>query len=163
MPDWSERSVANGTEHLVADAIAARDELFAALEQVAPDRLGSPALVGEWGARELVAHLGYWAGHGAELIHAAQQAREPEGNLGSAEIERRNRTVARVAATSELATVLRREAASFESLVRLLAAMDPALLQVAVNGPGTLEQAIVEDGAKHYREHAEALRGAIGT
>ena len=144
---------------LVAALVAARGEFLAALDAVDPSRLAQPGLVGDWSARELIAHLGYWAGHAAELIHAAERGDAPEAGLSGAEVEARNRTVARVAAQADLATVRRREEGAFEALVERLAAVAPELLDMPLDGPGTLEQAIDEDGAAHYREHAEQLRG----
>jgi Mycothiol maleylpyruvate isomerase N-terminal domain len=144
---------------LVTDLVAAREELLAALRAVEPSRHAEPGLAGEWSAREMIAHLGYWAGHATELIHAAERGDAPETGLSAEEIESRNRTVARVAAQADLATVRRREQAAFDALVHRLAAIAPDLLDLPLEGPGTLERAIEEDGAAHYREHAEQLRG----
>ncbi|MCA1587628.1 MAG: DinB family protein [Chloroflexi bacterium] len=144
---------------LVAELVAARGEFLAALDAVDPSRLTRSGLVGEWSARELIAHLGYWAGHAAELIHAAEHGDAPEAGLSGEEVEARNRTVARVAAQEDLATVRLREQGAFDALAERLAAIAPELLDLSLDGPGTLEQAIDEDGAAHYREHAEQLRG----
>jgi hypothetical protein len=153
-------SVEGRTRALVADLVAARGEFLAALEAVEPSRLMRPGLVGDWSGRELIAHLGYWAGHGAELIHAAELGEPPEAGLSGDDVEARNRTVARVAAQADLATVRRREEGAFDALAQRLAAIAPELLDLPLEGPGTLERAIEEDGAAHYREHAEGLRGA---
>lgn len=144
---------------MVAELVAARAEFLAALEDVEPSRLTRPGLVGEWSARELIAHLGYWAGHGAELIHAAERGEPPEAGLSGDDVEARNQTVARVAAQADLATVRRREEGAFDALAERLAAMAPELLELPLEGVGTLERAIDEDGAAHYREHAAQLRG----
>ena len=146
---------------LVADLVAVRDELMARVERLGPERVTAPGLIGEWSGQQLIAHVGYWAGHATELIHAAELGSEPEGGLGRDEIEARNRTVADVAAQTNLATVRRREAGSFEALVNRLRAMDPALLDLPVRGPGTLERAVREDGPDHYREHAAHLAEAL--
>lgn len=117
----------------------------------------APGLIGEWSARELIAHLGYWSGHAAELIHAAQQ--DPGDARGSAEpsVDEINETVARIARDTDLATVRRREAASVEALVERLRALDPALLERRLADGATLEEGIREDGPLHYREHTEEL------
>jgi hypothetical protein len=146
-------------EALVIDLLAAREEFLAALQAVEPSRLTRPGLVGDWTERELIAHLGYWAGHAAELIHAAERGDVPEPGLSGEEVDARNRTVARVAAQTDLATVMRREQGAFDALAQRLAAIAPDLLDLPVDGPGTLERAIEEDGAAHYREHAAQLRG----
>ena len=152
-------SAAGRAGALVTELVAARGEFLAALDAVEPSRLAQSGLVGEWSARELLAHLGYWAGHAAELIHAAERGDVPEAGLSGEEVEARNRTVARVAAQADLPTVRRREQGAFEALAQRLAAIAPDLLDLPLEGPGTLEQAIEEDGAAHYREHAEQLRG----
>src|SRR5918995_747215 len=65
--------VTNDVEALAYELTAARADFLAALEAV--DQT-APALVGDWSARELVAHLGYWAGHAVEVIHAVESGRD---------------------------------------------------------------------------------------
>jgi hypothetical protein len=140
-------------ERLIGDLVEARDAFLGAL-----DRLDHSApLMGEWGARELVAHLGYWAGHAAEAIHAVEQDRAAEFEPEGIDVEQRNATVARVARATNLATVRRREAASVEALLERLRALDPAQLDVEMGDGDTLEAAIRDDGPDHYREHTEGL------
>ena len=74
-------------------------------------------VVGEWSARELVAHLGYWAGHAVEVIHAVETGRAAEVGIGEPSVDERNETVARVARQTDLATVRKREAASAQALL----------------------------------------------
>lgn len=144
-------------DSLVDDLLAARGQLLDATSQVASDSVLTPGLIGEWSARELIAHLGYWSGHAAELIHAT------EGGLGDRDcadgpaVDEINETVARIARGTDLATVRRREAASVEALVERLRALDPALLAARLADGATLEEGIREDGPLHYREHAEEL------
>jgi hypothetical protein len=140
-------------EALVDDLIGARRDFLAALERADP----RSALVGDWTARELVAHLGYWVGHAAEAIHAVEQGRAPEGEIDDREVDERNATVARVARQTDLATVRRREAASVEALVERLRAIDPAILETRTADDETLEDAIRVDGPDHYREHLDQL------
>ena len=149
-------------EALLNDVIEARRDLLAALEELPAEKLDVPGLVGEWSARELIAHLGYWVGHAVEAIHLAEQGRAAEFEVGDDEVEARNAVVARVARESGLATVQARERASFEALVQRLQDLDPALLDVRLADWGTLGEGIREDGPAHYREHAEQLRAAAG-
>ena len=92
--------------------------------QIADD----PGLVGDRSARELIAHLGYWAGPDRGDPRRTRTAarrggdRRPDGD----EV---NGTVARVAPRHALATVRKREAASVEALLDACAAFDPALLR----------------------------------
>jgi hypothetical protein len=148
-----------GTDALVADLQRERDGFFEALSAVAPESLTTPGLVGEWSAREIIAHLGYWAGHAVEAIHAVEQDRIEPDEL---ETDAVNETVARVARTTDLATVRKREAASVEALVERLRALDPALLPLELPEGDTLLDAVRGDGPDHYREHAEQLRQVLG-
>jgi hypothetical protein len=55
---------------LIAELQRERGGFFEALSAISPESLTTPGLIGEWSAREVVAHLGYWAGHAVEAIHA---------------------------------------------------------------------------------------------
>jgi hypothetical protein len=149
-------------EAIAADLVQAREAFFAALEALPASLRDAPSLVGEWGIRELIAHLGYWAGHAAESIHAAELGRADEFEVGDMEVEERNATVARVARAASLATVRQREQGSIDALLDRLQRLDPALLGVQLGTWGTLEAGLREDGPVHYREHAEQLRALAG-
>ena len=144
------------------ELVAERSELLALLESLEPARMNAPALVGDWGARELVAHLGYWAGHAVEVIHAVEGGRTHEIGLDEPSVDERNATVARVARQTDLATARKREAASVQALLDRLATLDPAFLAERLPDGTSLEEGIREDAAAHYREHADELRVALG-
>jgi len=150
------------TDRLVEELRDERDAFLRTLDAVAPESMTTPGLVGEWSARDLVAHLGYWVGHAAEVIHAVEQGRIEEVGVGEPPVDDVNATVARVARTTELATVRKREAASVEALIERLLLLDPALLGERLPDGATLEEGIREDGAAHYREHADGLRTVLG-
>jgi hypothetical protein len=150
------------TQPLVDDLSAARAELFAALDAVDPASLTTPGLLGAWSGREMIAHLGYWAGHAVEVIHAVEEGRIEEVGAGEPTADEVNETVARVARQTDLAAVRKREAASVEALVERLRRMDAGLLGLRLPDGATLEDGIREDGPDHYREHAAALRRTIG-
>lgn len=143
---------------LVDDLLAARQEFRKALQDVEPALLTAPGLVGEWSAREVVAHLGYWAGHAAEALHHAEQGRAEAFGEGELDVDARNAVVARVAAETDLATVSQREEAAFDALVARLRRADPDWLDQRVAYGDTLEHVIRDDGADHYREHTADLR-----
>ena len=146
---------------LAVELLEARDRFHATLAAIAPESLATPGLVGEWSARELVAHLGYWAGHAAEVIHAVVEGRADEVGTDEPPTDEVNATVARIARQTDVATVRKREAASVEALAEQLRALDPALLQSPLPGGDTLEEAVREDGPDHYREHAEELEAIL--
>jgi hypothetical protein len=146
---------------LADELTAARADFLAALEAVDPARLSAPDLVGEWSARELVAHLGYWAGHAAEAIHEVESGRIEQVGAGEPSVDETNETVARVARQADLATARTREAASVQALLERIATVDPALLSERLPDGATLAEGIREDGPEHYREHTDDLRSAI--
>lgn len=151
------------TQQLIDELTAARADFFSVLDAGDPRRVESADLIGEWGARELVAHLGYWAGHAVEAIHAVEDGRAEEFGADRRPVDDINATVARVARETNLGTVRKREAASVDAFVERLRRMDPSLLDVRLPHHGlTLAEALREDGAAHYREHAEELRRAPG-
>lgn len=151
------------TERLIDELQQERDGFFEAVSAIAPESMTTPGLVGEWSARDLIAHLGYWAGHAVEAIHAVETGRADEFGADRPAVDEVNATVARVARQTDLATVGKREAASVQALVERLGEMDPSLLGSELRHHGlTLEEAVREDGATHYHEHAEGLRHVLG-
>lgn len=157
------RGPMESTQPLVDELESARADFFAALDAVDPGSLTTPGLIGEWSARELVAHLGYWAGHAVEITHAVEEGRAEEVGADEPPVEEVNATVARVARQTDLGAVRKREAASFEALVERLRRMDPGLLDTRLPDGVSLAQGIREDGSNHYREHAGALRSELGS
>ena len=150
------------TQSLIDALYAARADFQAALDAVSAGSLTTPGLVGDWSAREVIAHLGYWAGAAVESIHAVEEGRPQDVGGGMPTTDEVNDTVARVARETDLGTVRKREAASVEALVYRLRRLDPTLLDVRLPGGSSLEEAVREDGSDHYREHAEAWRESLG-
>lgn len=150
-----------GAQRLADELGAARADLFDALAAVEPASLATPGLVGEWSARELIAHLGYWAGHAVEVIHAAEEGRIEEIDQDAPSTDEMNAIVARIARETDLATVRRREAASVEALLERLRRLDAGLLASRLPDGATLEAGIEEDASAHYRQHAEDLRRTL--
>jgi len=148
-------------QRLVDELLMAREALLAELAVVSPESMTTPGLLGEWSARELIAHLGYWAGHAVEIIHAAEEGRLEELGTDNPGVDQVNETVARVARETDLATVRKREAASVEVLVERLLALDASLLTQLLPDGASLEEGIREDGAAHYRGHADELRATL--
>ena len=148
-------------QRLVDELLMAREALLAELAVVSPESMTAPGLLGEWSARELIAHLGYWAGHAVEIIHAAEEGRLEELGTDDPGVDQVNETVARVARETDLATVRKREAASVEVLVERLLALDASLLTERLPDGDSVEEGIHEDGAAHYREHADQLHAIL--
>ena len=149
-----------GSDALIEELTSARDSCFEILA-VAPESMTTPGLLGDWSGRDLIAHLGYWVGHAVEVIHAVEDGSVDDVGVGELPVDEVNETVVRVARSTDLATVRKREAASVEALVERLRGLAPALLDERLPDGATLEEGIREDGAAHYREHAEELRHAL--
>lgn len=146
------------TAELADDLVRERDAFLEELGRAEHVSSAGRELVGDWGARELIAHLGYWAGHAAEAIHIAEQGSAAERQPEELDVDEINATVARIARETDLATVQRRESASVEALLDRVNGMDPSLLAESMPEGDTLEEAVREDGPVHYREHAHELR-----
>lgn len=146
------------TGALIEELTAAREEFHAALAALDPETLERPGVEGDWSARELVAHLGYWAGYVVEVIGAVEDGRVEEHYANRAPVDDVNATVAKVARDTNLGTVRKRETASVEALVERLRRVDPSLLDAALPSGFPLEALVREDGIDHYREHAGTLR-----
>ena len=144
------------------EAEAARGEFLDAVGALTPAQRAAKRLVGEWGLREIVAHLGYWSGHVAEALHHAEQGRAHEFGVQDAEVDDRNAVVARVAGETDMATVTKREEAAFNALLDRLRQADPAWLERTLASGETLGHLAREDGVDHYRDHAADLRSVAG-
>lgn len=153
-----EHNGAGSVEALVAELVEARSAFVVAVADIDPDLLLTPGLVGDWSARELIAHLGYWAGHATEALHHAEEGRMAEFDADVPSVDERNATVARVAAETDLRTVRLREEAAFEALLERLRNADAAWLSERGASDETVEQLIREDGPEHYREHTIDVR-----
>jgi Mycothiol maleylpyruvate isomerase N-terminal domain len=147
---------------LASDAEAARSEFLAALDGLTSAQRDAKRLVGEWGVREIVAHLGYWSGNVAEALHHAEQGRAHEFGAEEGEVDDRNEVVARVARDTDMATVRSREEAAFSALLDRLRRADPEWMRLPLADGETIGHLIHEDGIDHYREHAADLRAAAG-
>jgi hypothetical protein len=143
---------------LADELVAARGAFSQALADMDPALLTTPGLVGEWSARELVAHMGYWAGHAAEAIHLAEQDRLDEFEADVPSVDDRNAVVARVAGETDMATVQDREEKAFEAFRKRLLTVDPEWLSERDADGDTLEEIIKYDGVDHFREHTNDIR-----
>jgi hypothetical protein len=145
-------------DDLVADLQASRAAFVDALADVDPALRTTPGMVGDWSAAQVVAHLGYWAGHATEALHHAEQDRLDEFGRGEPEVDETNAVVARIAAETDLATILQREEAAYQALVTFLKRVDQAWLEERTASRDSLAEVIRDDGADHYREHTFDLR-----
>jgi hypothetical protein len=147
-----------GVQALATDLVEAREAFNQALADMDPALLTTPGLVGVWSARELVAHMGYWAGHAAEAIHLAEQGRLDEFEADVPSVDERNEVVARVAAETDMKTVQNREELAFEAFRKRILTVDPEWLEERDADGDTLQEIIKYDGVDHFREHTNDIR-----
>jgi hypothetical protein len=145
-------------QELLDGLAAARDEFLAAVADIDPALQTTPGLVGDWSARDLLAHVGYWAGHAAESLHRAEQGELSEFGRDDLSVDDRNEVVTRVARETDYPTVASREQGAYEAFVARLTAVDPESLDDRDADGDTLEEIIAFDGADHYREHTLDIR-----
>ena len=143
---------------LLDDLNNARDQFMAAIGDIDPALRVTPGLVGDWSARELLAHVGYWAGHATEALHRAEQGELAGFGTDALSVDDRNAVVARVAAETDYATVAKREQAAHEAFAVRLATVDTDSFGERDADGDTLEEIIAFDGADHYREHTLDIR-----
>jgi hypothetical protein len=143
---------------LMDDLRTARDEFLAAIGDVEPALRGTPGLVGEWSARELMGHVGYWAGHAAEALHRAEQDELDAFGKDELSVDERNAVVARVAAEADWATVAAREEGAYQAFAERLSRAEVERLGERDADGDTLEEIIAFDGVDHYREHTLDIR-----
>jgi hypothetical protein len=152
------RERASKVDALVSELEEARREFGAALADVDTALLSAPGLIGDWSAAQVVAHLGYWAGHATEALHRAELGEFADFGHGEPEVDETNAVVARVAAETDPGTVLQREEIAYEALLARLRVVDPETLDERDGEGDTLEQVLRDDGSDHYREHTADLR-----
>jgi hypothetical protein len=145
-------------QELLDDLAAARDAFLAAVADIDPALRTTSGLVGDWSARDLLAHLGYWAGHAAESLHRAEQGELSQFGRDELTVDERNEVVTRVARDTDFATVASREEGVYDAFVARLTTVDPESLGDRDADGDTLEEIISFDGADHYREHTLDIR-----
>ena len=145
-------------QELLDDLAAARDAFLVAVGDIDPALRTTSGLVGDWSARDLLAHVGYWAGHAGESLHRAEQGELSQFGRDELTVDERNEVVTRVARDTDFATVASREQGAYDAFVERLTAVDPESLSDRDADGDTLEEIISFDGADHYREHTLDIR-----
>ncbi|HEX2766052.1 MAG TPA: maleylpyruvate isomerase N-terminal domain-containing protein [Candidatus Limnocylindria bacterium] len=147
---------------LLAELHAARDEFSAALEYADPVLLEAPGLVGDWNARQLVAHLAHWDEWASTCLEAVAGDGLETIVRPDWDVDAQNAAVAARALERPFGKILDEEAAAFERFAGLLAEIDPELLGRPAPWGGTVETIVRENGPDHYSEHAAHLRAWFG-
>ena len=150
------------SSELAAALEVSREGFMSVLARVDPELLTAPGLVGDWSARELVAHLGYWAEWATRVVDHAAEGRLEDLVTDEWDVDAQNAAVAREVAGRPMDEALDREAAAYEALLARLRETDPALLDVVTPWGATVEGSVIENGSAHYDEHALQIRAWFG-
>ncbi len=145
-------------ERLAAELAEARDGFSAALERMDPALLTTPGLVGDWSAREVVAHLAHWDRWATRCLERPTTDGLASLVTGERDVDQQNAEVAVRAAGMPMDAVRDDEAAAYAAFAAALGTLEAdAALDVAAPWGGTLETIVRENGPDHYGEHAGDL------
>ena len=143
---------------LVNELQAARDAFVGAVADVDPDLFTAPGLVGDWSARDLVAHVAFWSDHGADALELAASGKGGDFDYDSSQTDAINEEVFAGSSTLTPMEAYEREQVAFERFRDVLSGLDPTLLDLELGNGDTVENVIRYDGPDHYAEHTDHLR-----
>jgi hypothetical protein len=149
-------------ESLLADLDAAHEAFLDALSEVDADLVTTPGVMDDWSVRDIVVHVAAWSEHGAGALEAAASGRGSEFDYSTDDTDAMNVRILADARSTAPSAALEREAGSFAAFRDAIAALDPALLGVALGNGDTVEKVIRYDGPDHYAEHTGHLRDWFG-
>jgi hypothetical protein len=143
---------------LVNELQAARDAFVGAVADVDPELFTAPGLLGEWSARDLVAHVAFWSDHGADALELAAAGKGGDFDYDSSQTDAINEEVFAGSSTLTPMEAYEREQVAFERFRDVLSGLDPTLLDLELGNGDTVEKVIRYDGPDHYAEHTDHLR-----
>ncbi len=137
--------------------------LEATVAKLDEERLTRPGTVGEWSAKDTLAHIAAWERHLIALLRASRgEAEWPEPIHGSEDVDRFNARVRAEARDLPLAEVRAEFAEAHEAALREVASLDEGALlepgRFARLEGAPLWRNVEADTYGHYREHLPALR-----
>ncbi|MFL5756395.1 MAG: ClbS/DfsB family four-helix bundle protein [Chloroflexota bacterium] len=149
---------------LIAFVATAHDDLREIVDALTEAEMAE-AVMDDWTRKDVVAHIGWWEGHSADLIEALRAGREPHERVSGA-IDEINERVYREHLADTPDAARRFEAAEYARLVGALEGASEEDLFDATRFPWTegepLLATIRADTSLHYEEHLEHLRAARG-
>ena len=148
----------SGIQALLTELLETRRAFIAALDDIEPALATAPGLVGEWSARELVAHMGFWCEHASRAVDLAAQGRMDDFYEVGFDVDARNSAVARGARQADYGAARLREESSHAARADRVSRLDPARLGVRFKFGATLDEVVRENGPDHYREHTDHIR-----
>lgn len=147
---------------LLAEADAERERFLAAIDSVDPELETTPGIVGDWSARDLVAHVAWWCDHGADALELATSGRGDEFAYDRNQTDVMNADALAGWQALSMAAARAEEARAFARLCERIADLDAALLDHPLGNGDTPEAIIRYDGPGHYNEHTADVRAWFG-
>lgn len=138
-------------DEILAAEAAAWHELHDAAAGLSPASWAAPGVVGEWSAKDLVAHVGCWAAEAArqlECIRAGAPSRGPD-------VEAFNAASYEACKDLTVNEVVAMASAAHHRLQEEIELVAPVALS------GKIVEMIHERADRHYREHLAHLRRFI--
>ena len=149
-------------DELVAELEAERAAFVEVLGSVDLELVTAPGVVEDWSVRDLVVHVAFWSEHAAEALSLATAGRGAEFAYDDTQTDSMNARLLTESRRTPPQAAIEREALAYEAFAAAVAALDPALLDLALGNGDTVEEVIRYDGPDHYREHTEHLRAWFG-
>jgi hypothetical protein len=147
---------------LLAEADAERDRFLASIDTVDPELETTPGIVGEWSARDLVAHVAWWCDHGADALELAASGRGDEFAYDGNQTDAMNADALPTWQALSMMAARAEEERAFARLRTLAAGLDAELLDHRLGNGDTVEAVIRYDGPGHYNEHTADVRAWFG-
>lgn len=147
---------------LLAEADAERERFLAAVDAVDRELETTPGIVGDWSARDLVAHVAWWCDHGADALELAASGRGDEFAYDGDQTDAMNADALPGWQALSMAAARAEEERAFQRLRAVVAGLDAALLDHRLGNGDTTEAVIRYDGPGHYNEHTADVRAWFG-
>jgi len=145
-------------DNLVGELQDAREAFVGAVADVDADLFTAPGLMGDWSARDLVAHVAFWSDHGADALELAASGKGGDFDYDSSQTDAINDEVFAGASTLTPMEAYEREQVAFERFRDALSELDPGLLDLTLGNGDTVAAVVRYDGPDHYAEHTEHIR-----
>lgn len=144
---------------LTSKVLASRAQLEAALAQISDERMALVILHGEWSAKDLIGHLGFWENRVAFLFTTLQAGKTPEPFQDMDMLN--NQAIAEMR-TLSLENVRRLEKSAYQKVLALLKQASEAELfaetHFAWTGGRCFGDLIGDNTWGHYEEHLPELQ-----
>jgi hypothetical protein len=146
------------SEDLQLQLVREHDAFVEALEAVDLELVTVPGVVEDWSVRDLVVHVAFWLEHATNALRLAAGGHGDEFGYDTSQTDAMNARLLDESRKTPPDAALERMERAFDDLAAVLAALDPALLDLRLGNGDTVVEVVAYDGPEHYREHTAHLR-----